>query len=167
MHEDHRTSTSLTIDPDGTTLSTVTYAEAPVAELPEGEARMEARVREAGHSWTGPRRAIARFLCSTVAHPTAHDVLVAVSGVGPASSRATVYNTLTLLEQLELIRVVRMTPGEARYDANILPHHHLVCQRCGAVEDIPALDVQVLRHGQVACAEVRFEGLCRGCVGSP
>lgn len=128
---------------------------------------MEARVREAGHSWTAPRRAIVRFLCSTSAHPTAHDVLVAVSGTDPASSRATVYNTLTLLEQLDLIRVVRMTAGEARYDANMLAHHHLVCQRCGAVEDIPAIDVQVLLRGQAAGAEVRFDGVCAGCAGSP
>ena len=124
---------------------------------------MEARFRDAGHAWTVPRRAIARFLSSTSAHPTAHDVLVAVSGGDPSSSRATVYNTLTLLEQLELIRVVRMNPGEARYDANVGPHHHLVCTSCSAVEDVAADEVHVSLRGEPVVAEVRFEGLCSAC----
>ncbi len=127
------------------------------------ERRMEAFVRDAGHAWTVPRRAIARFLCSTTAHPTAHDVLLAVSGADPSSSRATVYNTLSLLEQLDLIRVVRMNPGEARFDANMGPHHHLVCTACGAVEDVAADEVQVWRRGQAATAEVRFDGECAAC----
>ncbi len=128
---------------------------------------MEARVRESGHAWTLPRRAIAKFLCSTTAHPTAHEVLSAVSGEDPASSRATVYNTLSLLEQLGLVHTVRMTPGDVRYDANIAPHHHLVCRTCGAVEDVEAAEVTVLLRGNAAPAEVRFDGLCDRCANAP
>ncbi len=130
-------------------------------------ALMEARVRESGHAWTAPRRAIARFLCSTTNHPTAHDVLSAVSGDDPSSSRATVYNTLTLLEELGLIRVVRMVAGEVRYDANVASHHHLVCRRCGAVEDVEASEVRVQLRGREATAEVRFDGLCARCADAP
>jgi len=129
--------------------------------------RIEARVREGGHAWTVPRRAIARYLCSTTSHPTANEVLAAVSGDDPSSSRATVYNTLSLLEQLGLVRVVRMTPGEVRYDANVGPHHHLVCVECGGVEDVDAADVQVLLCGQAARAEVRFDGVCARCALAP
>lgn len=128
---------------------------------------IEARVRDSGHAWTAPRRAVARFLCSTTAHPTAHDVLAAVAGEDPASSRATVYNTLTLLEQLGLIRAVRMVPGEVRYDANVGPHHHMVCLRCGSVEDVEGSGVRVLLHGREARAEVRFDGVCERCAVSP
>lgn len=133
------------------------------AQTPE---RIEARLREHGHAWTAPRRAITHFLCSSTAHPTAADVLAAVGG-GHASSRATVYNTLTLLEDLGLIRTVLMTPGEVRYDANVARHHHLVCTVCGSVEDVPAEDVSVSLRGQAAMAEVRFEGLCVRCANVP
>jgi Fur family peroxide stress response transcriptional regulator len=142
----------------------ITFVQNHFAQTPE---RIEARLREHGHAWTAPRRAISHFLCSSTAHPTAADVLAAVGGGHAASSRATVYNTLTLLEELGLIRTVLMSPGEIRYDANVARHHHLVCTECGSVEDVPAEDVSVALRGQVAAAEVRFEGLCVRCSNLP
>jgi Fur family peroxide stress response transcriptional regulator len=127
----------------------------------------ESRLRDHGHAWTAPRRAISHFLCGSTAHPTAAEVLAAVAGDQASSSRATVYNTLTLLEDLGLIRTVLMTPGETRYDANVTRHHHLVCTHCGCVEDVPAEDVSVALRGKAALAEVRFEGLCVRCTNTP
>lgn len=124
-------------------------------------ARIEAHLRAHGHAWTGPRRAIVQYLCGTRSHPTAHDVLRAVGG--PASSRATVYNTLALLDELGLVRTVVMRPGEVRYDANVEPHHHLHCTACGAVEDVPLHDVSVQVRGSATVAEVRLHGLCGHC----
>ena len=142
----------------------ITFVQIPLAQRPD---IFEARLRVHGHAWTAPRRAISQYLCGSTAHPTAAEVLAAVGGDPASSSRATVYNTLTLFEDLGRIRTVLMSPGEVRYDANVTRHHHLVCSQCGCVEDVPAEDVSVSLRGQAALAEVRFEGLCVRCAKSP
>ena len=52
-------------------------------------------------------------------------------------SFATVYNTLDALAAAGLSGTLRLG-GAARFDPNVEAHHHAVCDRCGAVRDIPA-----------------------------
>lgn len=51
------------------------------------------------------------------------------------TSRATVYNTLSLLKESGLIREVFLG-GILRFDSNLGPHHQFVCRRYGKVEDV-------------------------------
>ena len=68
------------------------------------------------------------------------------------------------------MRRVSAGQGRALYDARPADHHHLVCRRCGAVEDLDA-DVSLAdalaaagRHGFVPDgAEVVIRGLCSSC----
>jgi Fur family peroxide stress response transcriptional regulator len=52
-------------------------------------------------------------------------------------SFATVYNTLDALAGAGLSGTLRLG-NAARFDPNTDAHHHAVCDRCGAVSDIPA-----------------------------
>lgn len=55
---------------------------------------------------------------------------------------ATVYRTLHLLESEGSIDVLREDPTEARYRlCSPVHHHHLVCESCGTVVEIPECDV--------------------------
>lgn len=71
-------------------------------------------------------------------HVTAEQVLTAVSERLPGVSLPTVYATLELLEELGSVRRVSVRGGAVLYDAEVHPHHHMVCSACGAVTDIDA-----------------------------
>jgi Fur family transcriptional regulator, ferric uptake regulator len=84
---------------------------------------------------------------------------------------ATVYRTLHLLEREGSIDVLREDPTEARYRlCSPVHHHHLVCDSCGTVVEIPECDVdewaeKVGRaHGfQVRAHRAEIVGLCARC----
>jgi Fur family peroxide stress response transcriptional regulator len=56
----------------------------------------------------------------------------------PTMSFATVYNTLDTLTSAGLCAAMSLSPGSGRFDPNMDPHHHLVCDRCGSVRDVPS-----------------------------
>lgn len=126
---------------------------------------IEARLRAAGCSMTAQRRAILAYLDGNLEHPTAAQVFEAITADFPMASRATVYNTLALLEEVGAVGVLHDAGREARYDPNMIPHHHRVCPVCGHIEDIPAEAVEVRLRGASATARVRFDEACEGCVG--
>lgn len=88
---------------------------------------------------------------------------------------ATVYRTLELLTQLEVLKKVHVRDGRARYEINVEVttmhrHHHMVCMRCGRLEefqeDVLASVEQRLFHERgfrVQDHELKFYGLCGPC----
>ena len=94
---------------------------------------------------TPQRVVIADYLLHTHSHPTADEVLSAVSEALPvALSRATVYNTLNTLKESGVIKEVLTEPGRVRYDANVSHHHHFVDVKTGRIVDIPADKVEAI-----------------------
>jgi len=103
-------------------------------------------------------------------HVGAEELLDAVGDQLPNVSLPTVYSALDALEDSGLVRRVSAGQGRALYDARPADHHHLVCRRCGAVED---LDASVSLSGALASArehgfapdgaEVVVRGLCASC----
>jgi Fe2+ or Zn2+ uptake regulation protein len=113
---------------------------------------------------TPQRVVIADYLLQTDSHPTADEVLSAVSEALPvALSRATVYNTLNTLKEAGVIKEVLTEPGRVRYDANISHHHHFVDVKTGKIVDIPADKVEAIGellgvHYKVHGFQVLFYG---------
>jgi Fe2+ or Zn2+ uptake regulation protein len=125
--------------------------------------RAEAVLRERGCAMTPQRRAVLRFLDGNLDHPSAGQIFAAVTADFPITSRATVYNTLSLLEEVGLVRAVRDAEGDVRYDPNTEPHHHLHCSCCGRIEDIPLDAVEIRVQGRPAVGRVKLEGHCSRC----
>lgn len=94
-------------------------------------------VRAAGLKLTPQRLAILRELATDPTHPTAQELFDRLRAELPSMSFATVYNTLDALARAGLCASLSLSPGAARFDPNMLPHHHAVCDRCGQVRDIP------------------------------
>jgi len=94
-------------------------------------------LREVGLKATPQRLAILRSLAGDETHPTAQELFERLSTEFPSLSVATVYNTLSALT-----RIGRCTPlelgGPLRFDPNVDPHDHAVCERCGAIRDVSA-----------------------------
>ena len=82
-------------------------------------------LRHAGAKLTAQRLAVCDWLYGNESHPTAADVYQALSEQFPTMSLATVYNTLSLLAELDLIHEVGSADdGSTRYDPKTAPHAH-------------------------------------------
>lgn len=117
---------------------------------------------------TPQRYAVMAFLMECNRHPTAAEIFEAVNRIDPRSTRATTYNNLRDLVEAGLVREVALEGRAARFDAKGIRHHHFVCDRCGAVEDMEWFEVprpatrslgkRILRE-----CELILRGLCTRC----
>ena len=92
-----------------------------------------------GQRVTPQRVVMNRVLRSAKRHVTAEDVLREVTGKLPNVSLPTVYATLELFEELGLVRRVATESGPALFDSRTDEHQHVVCRRCGRVQDLDTL----------------------------
>ncbi|MCC6524641.1 MAG: transcriptional repressor [Polyangiaceae bacterium] len=108
---------------------------------------MPAVLRRAGLKLTPQRLAIVRALSGDDTHPTAQELFERLRPQLPGMSFATVYNTLAALAAAGLCSARSFSvgrpgrPGAAargatRFDPNMQPHDHAVCDACGAVYDV-------------------------------
>jgi Fur family ferric uptake transcriptional regulator len=132
------------------------------------------RLRAAGMRVTSARLAILEVV-RTGRHPAADDVARAVrERVGHVTLQA-VYEALGAFTEAGLLRKIDIGTGPARYEARVGDnHHHLVCRRCGAVEDVdcavghaPCLEPAARMGYVVDEAEVTYWGLCADCQQAP
>jgi len=125
-------------------------------------------LEESGLRCTAQRYAVMAFLLDHKGHPTAAEIFKAVNRVDPRSSRATTYNNLRDLVEAGLVHEVAVEGRAARFDAKGMRHHHFVCDRCGAVEDVEWYDVprpasRSLGKRIVRESQLIFRGLCAKC----
>ena len=136
----------------------------------EMDVRLVGKLRERGMRVTPQRLVIHRALCGQPQHMTAEQLLTSVSEVLPGTSLPTVYSTLELLEDLELVRRVGTGTGAVVFDSRVEPHAHTVCRRCGAMADlegVAAPEDALARAGATGFlpdhAQLVVWGLCRSC----
>lgn len=110
---------------------------------PYSRGNLAAVLRQHGINPTHQRIEIAHALFSRYEHLSADQVLALVNEEHPETSRATVYNTLNLFVQKQLIREVIVDPSKVFYDPNTQPHYHLYDVRTGHLADIDADSVRV------------------------
>lgn len=118
------------------------------------------------------REAIHRFVAAHGSHPTADEILAGVRRIIPGVGLATIYRNLdVLVREGRLVRTVH--DGVARYDAEVAPHHHFTCERCGEVSNVEAeIPRQLMRStvprtvGTVDSLTIEFRGFCRKCRSS-
>lgn len=109
------------------------------------------------------RMAIAEYVLSTDAHPTAEQVWKAVLERFPMVSRATVYNTLNTLVEHGLVRQLVLASGCAVFDPKLDRHHHFIDEDTGAIHDVPWDAVDVARVDQLPGYSVReYQVVMRG-----
>ena len=118
------------------------------------------------------RDAILTYLQGTTAHPSAEMVYADLKQQIPDLSLGTVYRNLNLFKEQGLAITVGTVKGVERFDGNTNPHVHFFCTDCGAVLDLPKMDVpqQLVSTaagqigGTVEQCQMTFTGLCRDCV---
>jgi len=90
-------------------------------------AKLEQKCIEAGLKMTAPRKAILSVLSHAHDHPSVEDVYDRAKKEDPSISMATVYRTLSLLDELGLVYKHDFSDSDhARYEVNTEHHHHLI-----------------------------------------
>lgn len=103
--------------------------------------RIKKQLSGAGYKLTPQREATVRVLLENEEdHLSAEDVFLLVREKSPDIGLATVYRTLELLNELNVVDKIQFGDGVSRYDLRQEGaahfHHHLVCIECGAVDEI-------------------------------
>lgn len=124
-------------------------------------------LRGHGFKITGPRVQVVEHVASQDQNFTAEGLAAALAPVG----RATVYRTLKLLIDADLVCRIIMNDGSVAYRlSHEAHHHHLVCTSCGATEDIHLSDVEAVMSRvrdateyEIASHRIEVYGLCPRC----
>ena len=82
------------------------------------------------------RIAVMEYLMTHRTHPTAEMIYCDLFPHIPTLSKATIYNTLNLLVERGVVRMITIEEKCARYDACLDPHIHFRCRNCGAIVDV-------------------------------
>ena len=111
-----------------------------------------------------------RTLLNSKKHPSAETIYEEVKQVYPTLSMSTVYNTLHVLRDLNLVNELAFNDN-TRYDPNTEIHVNLVCERCRKISDLEDLELKEFskrvskkKGFTVTGHRLDFYGLCRDCM---
>lgn len=93
---------------------------------------------------TRQRIAIADVLLGGMRHLSAEEIRMEANRGGAAVSKATVYNTLNLFLEHELVKQVVVDGSRVFYDSNMMHHYHFYNEDTGELTDIPADQLRIL-----------------------
>lgn len=125
------------------------------------------RLAEVGHRVTGPRRAVIDAISAIEGPFTIEELSAAAPGVG----RATVFRTMKLLQEADVVCRMVLEDGGVRYElSGGAHHHHLICSSCGDIAEFsdPELDALIQRNAQghtfqLGAHSLELYGRCAAC----
>ncbi len=127
---------------------------------------LEKKCTEKGLKMTEQRRVIARVLSDSDDHPDVEALYKRATAVDPHISIATVYRTVKLFEDAQIIERHDFGDGRARYEEMPEAHHdHLIDLRSGQVvefinEEIEKLQERIARELGYKLVDHRLELFC-------
>jgi len=128
-------------------------------------------LKQMGYRLTPQRMMVVEALHDADKHVNAEDIFARVKAKYPYANISTVYRTLELLKELGLVNEIELGDGCVRFHpAEKGRHHHLVCQKCGTVIDLPESELTPLeailseKHNFKAdLKHTAFFGVCAKC----
>ena len=147
-----------------------------MASMPDIQERIErfpTACRSAGLKVTPQRIAVFSMLVNTKAHPSPEEVFIEIRKTSPSISLATVYKILEMFHLKGFIKRVSTNDQVTRYDGNLEPHHHVICNQCGHIKDImgvvdtlPEPTNGELGGFQITSKEIQYHGTCADCASN-
>lgn len=147
--------------------------------------RLNDFITKKGLRRTVQREKIVDLVFSRDEHFTADELFDRVRKVDTETSRATVYRTLGLLVEADLLRQIDLGESQVTYDPNFLEkpsHNHLVCIDCRRVVEFEDTNVDIqtacvtrrlgfttVRQSikiEASCEELRLHGRCQFLIAS-
>lgn len=133
------------------------------------------RLQKSGLRLTPQREMVLSVMHQIRGTATAEEIYERVQVLSSAVDISTVYRTLDLLREFELVACIESTDKQRRYELLGLhgPHLHLVCQSCGRIIGVELKETEPLvQHLRQAYGfagrldEVTIPGLCEQCQAS-
>lgn len=103
-------------------------------------------------------------------HPTADIIYTNLKKDNPGLSLGTVYRNLSQLTEHGYISKLSIPNESDRFDKNVQPHAHLVCDKCNNIFDIESNytgdflnnlsnteDIEILKY------DIILKGVCKNC----
>ena len=116
------------------------------------------------------KEAILEVLRNTDEHPDASVIYERVRKLIPNISLGTVYRNLAVMADERDILRLSGNSASVHYDGNTYPHYHVVCERCGKIDDIftdftKEVDAfaEKAYKGKIEEHSLIFYGLCEEC----
>ncbi len=107
---------------------------------------LEQRCINAGLKMTGPRKTILKVLTESMDHPSVEAVYERAKAIDSSISIATVYRTLNMLDELDLVTRHEFNESFSRYETNMEHHHHLIDLETGQVIEFQNSELENLKE---------------------
>ena len=135
-------------------------------------------LKEKGLKITKQRMVVLKALASCEdKHLTAEEIYEIVKADFPEIGLATVYRTIQLFVELDLVESIQLGDGYVRYEIGKFQgeethhHHHLICLECGKIisfrdDLLDELEARIMESAsfQVINHEVKLYGYCKECL---
>ena len=147
------------------------------------ESRLQQFIQMKGLRNTPQRNAIVEMIFASDEHFNADELWDRIKKTQVRTSRATVYRTISLLEEAGLLHEVDLGDEQRTYDPNFVDspaHNHLLCIDCGKVIEFEDVNIQVIndcaarRLGfrpsrqtlkmEACCEKLRLHGRCKNLI---
>jgi Fur family transcriptional regulator, ferric uptake regulator len=128
-------------------------------------------LREVNLRATPARVAILNFLEKIKQPIDANTIISFVNNEGIKTDPATVFRIMNMFMAKSIVLPIQLQEGKTRYElAGKTHHHHLVCEKCGKIENVSghflcALERQIQGKHKflIKRHSLEFFGLCRDC----
>ncbi|PKO06309.1 MAG: transcriptional repressor [Chloroflexi bacterium HGW-Chloroflexi-3] len=129
-----------------------------------------AALKDRGYRMTPQRLELVRVITTSEGHPSASQIYETIRNQFPTMSQATVYNTLSLLKEMNQILEIDLH-DDSHYDGNRPePHPHIICIQCNRIVDgnfdLDGNMIQRLEETSgfhIIRSQFAFYGLCPNC----
>jgi Fur family ferric uptake transcriptional regulator len=130
------------------------------------------RLRERGFRLTPQREMVLAVMHQVEGVATAEEIHAEVQALSSCVDISTVYRTLELLQEFQLVAVIDLGEGQRHYELLGVhgPHPHLLCRSCGKLIGVEQEEIQPLLdrlgegHGfEVDSGSLTIPGLCQEC----
>ena len=137
--------------------------------------RIKELLKAKGYKLTPQRRATLDVILQNEGkHMSTEEVYAEVKKVCPEIGLATVYRTMLLLEEMQILLKHNFDDGRNRYELNHPEedhhHHHLICKKCGKVIEVEEDLMEELENKiqekykfVIEDHKVQFSGYCSDC----
>lgn len=134
------------------------------------------KLKKKGYKFTPQRKAILEVVSESFGkHLSSEEIYDLVKIKYPEIGLATVYRTVQLLVELDVLSKLNLDDGFVRYEMNDHDgdqhhHHHLICSECGRIDEVredllESIEAEIERkyEFQIKDHKLKFFGLCKAC----
>ena len=140
------------------------------------------KFQNSGARLTLPREIIIDILQNNEDHLSASDIYIKAHSKNPNIGLTTVYRTLEMLTQMDIVQKFDFGDGKARFELSNNPegkghHNHLVCLKCKKIIDysdmieeeksfVSKIESQLEKkyNFKIMNHLIRFDGICEECL---